>query len=154
MDLQKEVWDDSELRNAYETALAEYKKYHSLEAEKSQAQAQSPEGSQQEKQETTAVDHKHENASAAESNTNLVEEEQMEKDDEDHTSQHPSHEAENGVSNISIPLSANSEHPSTIPPPPPILGLTYDETYRRLLMSWYYAGYYAGLAQGMHQSQS
>ncbi|EPX74578.1 SMN family protein Smn1 [Schizosaccharomyces octosporus yFS286] len=149
MNSEKEVWDDSELRIAYETALAEYKKYHSLEAEKSQTQVQ-PRDETLEKQETTFVDHKDEDTSRAESNTDVAEEGQIVKDEKDHSPQ----EAENGVFNTSIPPSANTEQLPTIPPPPPIQGLTYDETYRRLLMSWYYAGYYAGLAQGMHQSQS
>nr|7BB3_A Chain A, Survival motor neuron-like protein 1,Survival motor neuron-like protein 1 [Schizosaccharomyces pombe 972h-]7BB3_B Chain B, Survival motor neuron-like protein 1,Survival motor neuron-like protein 1 [Schizosaccharomyces pombe 972h-] len=60
---QKEVWDDSELRNAFETALHEFKKYHSIEAK------------------------------------------------------------------------------------------GYDETYKKLIMSWYYAGYYTGLAEGLAKSE-
>ncbi|EPY54057.1 SMN family protein Smn1 [Schizosaccharomyces cryophilus OY26] len=154
MNSQKEVWDDSELRNAYEAALAEYKKYHSLEAEKAR----------EEKQETNKAGYmdREQEDSGMESDTKLLEkeeedegeiqeEERMSKKD---VSPNPSHGPEKDISNVPITSSsANSEDASTIPPPPPILGLTYDESYRRLLMSWYYAGYYAGLAQGMHQSQ-
>lgn len=38
------------------------------------------------------------------------------------------------------------------PPPQALLGSIRDEGLRRLLMSWYYAGYYTGLFEGQQQS--
>ncbi|ERT00024.1 hypothetical protein HMPREF1624_03393 [Sporothrix schenckii ATCC 58251] len=49
------------------------------------------------------------------------------------------------------PASARTNGPSVLLPPQTVLGGT-DEGLKKLLMSWYYAGYYTGLYEGQQQA--
>ncbi|KAL2316220.1 SMN family protein Smn1 [Schizosaccharomyces pombe] len=144
---QKEVWDDSELRNAFETALHEFKKYHSIEAK---GGVSDPDSRLDGEKLISA-------ARTEESISKLEEGEQMINQQTETTLEGDTHIpqfADNkGLSDEKPETRAAETHQEFMEVPPPIRGLTYDETYKKLIMSWYYAGYYTGLAEGLAKSE-
>jgi len=62
-------------------------------------------------------------------------------------------------SHVEAPASGvevNQNHQTSSMPsePPPMLGMMQDETTKNLMMSWYYAGYYAGLHEGRQNTNT
>jgi len=127
----EEIWDDSALVDSWNSALEEYKKYHSihtkggnvaelLKAKKADADSQ-----------------------AADVKENSI---------DDQTKDADGHSAETAVPNDQqVGNGTNEKIQSTGAPimaPETILGSVHDEGLKRLLMSWYYAGYYTGLHEG------
>ncbi|KAK7227229.1 hypothetical protein V2G26_015232 [Clonostachys chloroleuca] len=125
-----EIWDDSALIESWNDALAEYKKYHSIHAK----------GGTLEDLER-----------AAEAGTGSVPipEETLEVNDEQQSESKVDESAGTDKSELK-PQVAGLPAPS----PHALLGTVKDENMKRLLMSWYYAGYYTGLYEGQQQAKS
>ncbi|XDG03279.1 hypothetical protein ABKA04_002894 [Annulohypoxylon sp. FPYF3050] len=127
-----EIWDDSALVNSWNDALEEYKKYHSI----------------------------HRNGGNVEDllKTSNAKNETQE-------ARHPSippsiktdseirGEASNGRQEDGTSTFQHSHPHGGTPGPQGLLGSVRDEGLKKLLMSWYYAGYYTGLYEGQ-QNQS
>ncbi|KAH8168973.1 hypothetical protein LIA77_11099 [Sarocladium implicatum] len=113
----EEIWDDSALIDSWNDALAEYKKYHSIQAKGGSLK----------------------DLEAAELLKSKAQKETVTKE-----AVQPgvsSQVAAGGREDI-------SNGPASAPPMAPIqmmLGSVKDESLKKLLMSWYYAGYYTGL---------
>ncbi|KAI1136615.1 hypothetical protein F5Y05DRAFT_390347 [Hypoxylon sp. FL0543] len=130
-----EIWDDSALVNSWNDALEEYKKYHSIHRhggnvedllKSNQTTSDAKNGTAEARKEPSPQHLKTESEMRGE-NTN------GEREDGTSTTQH------------SHPLGGG-------PGPEGLLGSVHDEGLKRLLMSWYYAGYYTGLYEGQRNS--
>ncbi|CAM1509450.1 Fc.00g031890.m01.CDS01 [Cosmosporella sp. VM-42] len=138
----EEIWDDSALIDSWNDALKEYKKYHSIYATGGSVRdLEAKSGSPNVKSE-------------AKSNGSGDRMDELE-DGEETTS------IEEATAADQVPPTAHHE-PSTgqtpkppLPalPPQAILGSMQDENLKKLLMSWYYAGYYTGLFEGQQQTK-
>lgn len=136
----EEVWDDSLLIDSWNQALQEYKKYHSIHAKG---------GSIRDLEQAEAGSSKADEALTTEESANELSvqtpqehEEPPSKDDAaDNTEEHSK---QPGHNSNSIP----SAFPSQA-----ILGTVRDDNLKKLLMSWYYAGYYTGLFEGQQAQQ-
>ncbi|KAF2479833.1 hypothetical protein BDY17DRAFT_326842 [Neohortaea acidophila] len=121
---QAEVWDDSALLESWNDALEEYKKYHSLAA-KGEKVARP----------IKASDDAVNGGKAIDSVQDL--------------------EADVDATDGDVAAQANAQT-TTIPVPPAammpqsLIG-GQDEDLKKLMMSWYYAGYYTGLHEGKQQ---
>ncbi|CAH0050185.1 unnamed protein product [Clonostachys solani] len=125
-----EIWDDSALIESWNDALAEYKKYHSIHAK----------GGTLEDLER-AVEAGTDSAPAPEETLKVNDEQQSE-----------SKVDESAGTDKSEPKPQVAGLP--VPSPHALLGTVKDENMKRLLMSWYYAGYYTGLYEGQQQAKS
>jgi len=145
-----EVWDDSSLINAWDTALQEYKKYHSLQAIGHSANPVSP--------------------------AKEAQNEEVEMEDGLQPQQLPRTNDSGEMVEISEPILEHIETPQTNegssatvlpsaepdpiaskapnPPPfPPTILANENEALRNLMISWYFAGYYTGYYEGQQQQQ-
>ncbi|KAI5809526.1 hypothetical protein DFH27DRAFT_150464 [Peziza echinospora] len=161
-----EIWDDSSLINAWDSALQEYKKYHSI-----QATGGSVEGAVAAKNILAELEMKDVASVAhAQSSDNAVAEEleegevgpRNEEEQEDaqpaaglpHTSpidtlnQHPKHDEQASAA----PTTGSVPH-ANMPQIPPGILAGQNEALRNLMISWYFAGYYTGLYEGQQQQQ-
>ncbi|KAK2037112.1 hypothetical protein LZ31DRAFT_187966 [Colletotrichum somersetense] len=138
-----EMWDDSALINSWNEALDEYKKYHSIHAKGGKLEDSRLQGEtepQTTDAQTEAADHpeivddaeggnKTKGAACNSTDTN------------------PS-----GVTLAeAIPGHGGNRSGLATAGPQSLLGTVQDEGLKRLLMSWYYAGYYTGLYEGQQQ---
>ncbi|KAI1397790.1 hypothetical protein F4819DRAFT_470740 [Hypoxylon fuscum] len=136
-----EMWDDSALVDSWNDALEEYKRYHSIHRHGGNVEdlLKSNETPSDAKNDTKEADE-------ASSPSALRPDPEMRGDA-------ANGRRENGTSTSqhSLPLGRG-------PGPEGLLGSVRDEGLKRLLMSWYYAGYYTGLYEGQkdpsHQQQS
>ncbi|EAA27670.3 hypothetical protein GE21DRAFT_3310 [Neurospora crassa] len=137
-----EIWDDSGLVNSWNEALAEYKKYHSIHAEG----AALPEGVADELEDQSAkpsgatnVHQEGEDgvAPAVEVKTTPI-----------NTIQHGLETQQSAAAEPTAATAASLPGPG----PPLMLGSVQDEELKKLLMSWYYAGYYTGLYEGKQKA--
>ncbi|KAH7040481.1 uncharacterized protein B0I36DRAFT_344220 [Microdochium trichocladiopsis] len=127
----EEIWDDSALVDSWNSALEEYKKYHSIHtkggnvAELLKAHRSEPESR---------------NATAPEA---CVQEDNTESKGLGLPNAAPENEDLKNKTHDSMP-------PSNAPALAPelVLSSVQDESLKKLLMSWYYAGYYTGLYEG------
>jgi len=119
-----EIWDDSALVDSWNSALDEYKKYHSLQARG---------GTIQDLEEVVQ-------SSVAKRARVTDESQRAEPTPQPAEAPKP---APTGVPVVSAPA----------PPPQALLGSMQDENLKKLLMSWYYAGYYTGLYEGQQHAQ-
>ncbi|KAI0378292.1 hypothetical protein F5Y04DRAFT_262344 [Hypomontagnella monticulosa] len=132
-----EIWDDSALVDSWNDALQEYEKYHSI----------------------------HRNGGNVEdllkSNPETSDAKGEPKEADRPSSPRPSQtdsemrgEAANGRQEDGTSATQHSLPLGGGPGPEGLLGSVRDEGLKRLLMSWYYAGYYTGLYEGQRdQSQ-
>ncbi|KAH6949884.1 hypothetical protein DER45DRAFT_619620 [Fusarium avenaceum] len=130
---QEEIWDDSALIDSWNEALNEYKKYHSIHAKggslrdlESQKQTTGKAESESEQPQAKETDDTELNLKAAEENKET-----------------PSSHSE--AKGPAVPQGLPSFPIQTV------LGSVQDENIKKLLMSWYYAGYYTGLYEGGQQ---
>ncbi|KAL7893881.1 hypothetical protein HDV63DRAFT_407443 [Trichoderma sp. SZMC 28014] len=131
----EEVWDDSLLIDSWNQALQEYKKYHSIHAKG---------GSIRDLEQAEAGSSKVGEALSSEALAN-----------EQSTGTQKEHE-ELAADNIEEQSKQPGHNSNSIPPAFPsqaILGTVRDDNLKKLLMSWYYAGYYTGLFEGQQQAQ-
>ncbi|KJZ78789.1 hypothetical protein HIM_01562 [Hirsutella minnesotensis 3608] len=154
----KTSWDDSALIDSWNEALQEYKKYHSIHARGGSIQ----DLMQEDPVNSTETSLAHEPATSRQEEPEASikpEESAREEDDPIHVGNASSADqndmaensatGQNGVPHA--PVSAAHYGPAALAPPMN-LGLIQDENLKRLLMSWYYAGYYMGLYQGSQQT--
>ncbi|EEU42818.1 uncharacterized protein NECHADRAFT_84059 [Fusarium vanettenii 77-13-4] len=131
----EELWDDSALIDSWNEALEEYKKYHSIHAKG---------GSVRDLESKSQAATKHESSPDRLQDVELIQPE------------HPSTSAQEAVKE-ETPSSRNEPQatPQGLPsfPVQAVLGSVQDENLKKLLMSWYYAGYYTGLFEGQQQAQ-
>ncbi|KAM3534253.1 hypothetical protein MY4038_002493 [Beauveria bassiana] len=122
-----DMWDDSALVESWNGALDEYKKYHSIHVNG---------GTIRELKALSSAS----TAEAAPGTHDVATE--------------ASKEANHSKSQGEISDGVNSEAASAAPvtsPQQALLGTVRDDNLRKLLMSWYYAGYYTGLHEGQQQ---
>ncbi|KAK6825193.1 hypothetical protein PG995_015218 [Apiospora arundinis] len=136
-----EVWDDSALVDSWNDALDEYKKYHSIyrhggnvdDLLKDDANA------------TVASDAKPEiNDSGLRQSPSAVGPTQAENDKNTRNG-----DEDDPTAPAAQPSASSASRPEGIPAP--FLGSVQDEGLKKLMMSWYYAGYYTGLYEGQKQ---
>ncbi|KAF4119424.1 Survival motor neuron protein (SMN) [Geosmithia morbida] len=122
----EEVWDDSALIDSWNQALDEYTKYHSIIAK----------GGSIKDLEDAVLSSSTAATNKVNGSTKTADREAVEVTDE------PTEEAE-----------PTEGLPSAPPGPPPqvLLGTVQDEGLKKLLMAWYYAGYYTGLFEGQQK---
>ncbi|EXK34933.1 hypothetical protein FOMG_10245 [Fusarium oxysporum f. sp. melonis 26406] len=132
---QEEIWDDSALIDSWNEALQEYKKYHSIHAKggsvrelepQNRAEAEAESGSEQ--PQVTETEEIELDSGTAEQNKEIP------------SSRNESKEPIASQGTPSFPIQT-------------VLGSVQDESLKKLLMSWYYAGYYTGLYEGQQQAQ-
>ncbi|KAF2742390.1 hypothetical protein M011DRAFT_481688 [Sporormia fimetaria CBS 119925] len=126
------AWDDSALIDSWDEAVAEYKKYHSIQSQGKRLED---------------VLSKEELRQLREEHVDLVEEAQTHLEADGNK---PADQANADVdeTNHEPDSSEQAQQPSAAelhPVPQAILGTVQDENLRNLMMSWYYAGYYTGL---------
>jgi len=128
----EEIWDDSALIDSWNSALDEYKRYHSIHAKG---------GSLQDLEKVV------EESAARREN---APEGQFE--DPNKSSDRLS---ETGAIDEPRPQNAIGQQQTSPGPSPPevLLGSVEDESLKKLMMAWYYAGYYTGLFEGQQQAQ-
>ncbi|KAM3551507.1 hypothetical protein ARSEF4850_007840 [Beauveria asiatica] len=122
-----DMWDDSALVESWNGALDEYKKYHSIHVNGSTIR------------ELKALS----SASTAEAAPGTQDVATEAPKEAIHSNSHE--EISNGVN----PEAASAA--PAISPAQALLGTVRDDNLRKLLMSWYYAGYYTGLHEGQQQ---
>ncbi|KAK1979469.1 hypothetical protein LZ30DRAFT_596890 [Colletotrichum cereale] len=164
-----EMWDDSVLIDSWNEALNEYKKYHSIHAKGGKLEDGDLQGetepqsinAQTEAADQTEIVGDAEGANktkgAAGSSTDVKQ--------PIGPRGNPGRSEKLGLSFMhrvqtnpsSVPLAeaipghgGNRPGPATMGPQS-LLGTVQDEGLKRLLMSWYYAGYYTGLYEGQQQ---
>ncbi|KXJ96924.1 hypothetical protein Micbo1qcDRAFT_4156 [Microdochium bolleyi] len=123
-----EIWDDSALVDSWNSALEEYKKYHSIHTKGG-----------------NVVDLLEPKKSESNSNNVIAK-----ATNEASTSQDTGHDTEMASDEPRNETQASTSQPNPPPrlAPEVVLGSVQDESLKRLLMSWYYAGYYTGLYEG------
>ncbi|KAK1754573.1 hypothetical protein QBC47DRAFT_361624 [Echria macrotheca] len=137
MDVEKEqtyeeIWDDSALVDSWNHAVDEYKKYHSIHAiggaveDILRAERENPGRNAKPETEGPPPERKSDETGTG------IDSESSQDAIKDEAEQAPG-----------IPVMA----------PQMVLGSVQDEDLKRLLMSWYYAGYYTGLYEGKQKAQ-
>nr|CAD11375.1 conserved hypothetical protein [Neurospora crassa] len=158
-----EIWDDSGLVNSWNEALAEYKhhlanhepqqKYHSIHAEG----AALPEGVADELEDQSAkpsgatnVHQEGEDGVAPAVEVKVIKDQSLTKKQTTpiNTIQHGLETQQSAAAEPTAATAASLPGPG----PPLMLGSVQDEELKKLLMSWYYAGYYTGLYEGKQKA--
>ncbi|KAK3321048.1 hypothetical protein B0T19DRAFT_256770 [Cercophora scortea] len=143
----EEIWDDSALVYSWNQALDEYKKYHSIHATGGTVADIVPADPK-----TVRWDAKPETDSAEEP----IEDGQVveEGDETRPAAAAPAKEGDESASQQASQTKSQSggTGPATAFGPQALLGSVQDEDMKKLLMSWYYAGYYTGLVEGKQQA--
>ncbi|KAK0368398.1 hypothetical protein CLIM01_14243 [Colletotrichum limetticola] len=142
-----EMWDDSALIESWNEALDEYKKYHSIHAKGGKLK----DLDLQEKTEDTQY------GTADDAQTQAVDQPEIADDAAeraDKTKGLSSTDVQDQADSTGVPMAKTNGPPGPATMgPQSLLGSVQDEGLKRLLMSWYYAGYYTGLYEGQQQQQ-
>ncbi|KAL7623859.1 hypothetical protein AAE478_005415 [Parahypoxylon ruwenzoriense] len=131
-----EIWDDSTLVNSWNDALEEYKKYHSIHRNGGNVEDLLDPGSRQSSRTTSDAKDPTEEAGEPSSTRALKTDTEMRE------------ETANGRQEDGTTATQHSHPLGAGPGPEGLLGSVRDESLKRLLMSWYYAGYYTGFYEG------
>ncbi|KAH8778684.1 hypothetical protein F5883DRAFT_218079 [Diaporthe sp. PMI_573] len=161
-----DVWDDSALIRSWDEALDEYKKYHSIHASGGKLE-DLPEYSQDAKPETSDTHHQSEpvwSSAALTSDQNTPSNQPAQEHREQITAGSTDDATQDGMNDGAASGSGDGRHAGeshgegaaggNMAPPQALLGSVRDEGLKRLLMSWYYAGYYTGLYEGKQTRQT
>ncbi|KAK4240281.1 hypothetical protein C8A03DRAFT_42157 [Achaetomium macrosporum] len=145
----EEIWDDSALVDSWNHALEEYKKYHSIHAK-----GGSVDDVRNGADDLTRPNAKPETGEAGEPIAADEEEGEVDEtvpmDESDETSHPTISDAQGSVdAKKADGIQASGAAPMG---PQMLLGSVQDEELRKLLMSWYYAGYYTGIYEGKQQA--
>ncbi|PHH63124.1 hypothetical protein CDD81_6275 [Ophiocordyceps australis] len=147
---QNSVWDDSLLIDSWNQALEEFKKYHSIHAKGgnlSDFEREFPSKSMPVcKQEDDQAD------GLAETAGPEVEDPRGLLAGHDHPEDQESMIGEHDVPRA-LAAEAGDKTPTSLPPHQALVGSGLDEDVKKMMMSWYYAGYYTGLYEGRKQAQ-
>ncbi|KAJ5176390.1 uncharacterized protein N7482_002267 [Penicillium canariense] len=153
----EEIWDDSALVQSWDEAVEEYKLYHSIhakgenvedvlrEAEAAGLSEQDVvlEGGEVVADDAMETDTKQTDAQLDQTAANFEQATQP-------PGHPPQHSAEEGSGPAAGP--ASTFPAGAMPMPEAVLPHIQDEGLKRLMMSWYFAGYYTGLYQGQQQA--
>ncbi|KAF7554408.1 hypothetical protein G7046_g6829 [Stylonectria norvegica] len=142
--MHEEVWDDSALIDSWNEALDEYKKYHSIHAKGGSIQDLNVKNGTG----TSIKAEPRDNASVG-----LVDDTQAEGQNEDSETKTDEAVSSYRTPHTAQPGSQPAQGQGGLPsfPLQVVLGAVQDENLKKLLMSWYYAGYYTGLYEGQQQ---
>ncbi|GAB7342209.1 hypothetical protein MBLNU457_g0456t1 [Dothideomycetes sp. NU457] len=163
----EEIWDDRDLVNSWNEALAEYKKYHSIAArgenidallqafEESNgtdlgAVSQVPGASVDEAQ-TNATDVLGERTTTTANEAMNIDKDTTPAAAANQNTNHAGETAGNGQASQQLPFQTQAVPPST-GALSAVLPTIQDEAMRNLMMSWYYAGYYTGIQEGQQRA--
>ncbi|KAL1879382.1 hypothetical protein VTK73DRAFT_7019 [Phialemonium thermophilum] len=142
MENDEDVWDDSALVESWNQALEEYKKYHSVHA-KGGTLDDIPSvvtGSSSKPKPNAKLETKDSTQpSQAKGPVGIDTEEHADADAQQDRASMPVQGRQGSTPSL--------DHET-------LLGSVQDENLKRLLMSWYYAGYYTGLYEGQQQQKS
>ncbi|KAJ5179701.1 hypothetical protein N7492_002911 [Penicillium capsulatum] len=173
----EEIWDDSALVQSWDEAVEEYQLYHSIHAKgenvedvlkEAEASGLANEADPLEDTEDVAA----EDVPMEAESENVVEPDESTTTTQ--TTQNIAGEPQASTAEsttASVPDPTLGPGPGTMPMPGPVLSnskemcksshediltvlLVQDENLKRLMMSWYFAGYYTGLYEGQQQAQS
>lgn len=134
----EEIWDDSALVNSWNDALEEYKKYHSIHSKGGNVDDLLENGS------IITLDAKEETKIPQPPIVDSAGEQQ-----EWGSQKAPTSHEDNGKRETQhVPAGAAAVIPA------PLLGSVRDESLKKLLMSWYYAGYYTGYHEAQRDQSS
>ncbi|KAL2112600.1 hypothetical protein VUR80DRAFT_7025 [Thermomyces stellatus] len=131
-----DIWDDSLLVDSWNQALEEYKKYHSIHAKGislDEIASENRAESEVEAQAAQSVEGPSQAEQESESGNVYSDQADLEQDE---------------------PPDREVPGPAAMPTPQGLLGSVQDDGLKRLLMSWYYAGYYTGLYEGQQKLKS
>ncbi|CAN8103791.1 unnamed protein product [Discula destructiva] len=147
---QDDIWDDSALVNSWNEALAEYKEYHSIHATGGRVEDLLPSEDQQHaKPEPRRLEDAAESAPPSRQDAAANGPEAFAADNSNIRLDAGAHEA---TAQAQATRDA-SGRPSSMPSPDSLLASVQDDGLRKLLMSWYYAGFYTGFYQGQQTQQ-
>ncbi|UNI16118.1 hypothetical protein JDV02_002586 [Purpureocillium takamizusanense] len=142
----KAVWDDSALVDSWNEALEEYKKYHSIHAKGGSVKDLLAEESSRGRPTASKCDDHVAGTPAAVALEGGDEDQAMstngEKAEKDTRPGRGDPALHDGTNQVPVAFS-----------PQAVMGSIQDESLKRLMMSWYYAGYYTGLYEGEQKAQ-
>ncbi|KAJ5570422.1 uncharacterized protein N7459_009852 [Penicillium hispanicum] len=151
----EEIWDDSALVRSWDEAVEEYQLYHSI-----YAKGESVEDALKEAEVDGLAEESYEPPEAESLDTDVP----MEGETEEETASSsnpqipPTRTLDPQVSTSQESVPADAPGPKfptgAMPMPEPILSNMQDEGLKRLMMAWYFAGYYTGLYEGQQQATS
>ncbi|KAI1388749.1 uncharacterized protein F4822DRAFT_429365 [Hypoxylon trugodes] len=130
-----EIWDDSALVDSWNDALREYEKYHSIHRNGGNVE-----------------DLLKSNQTSSDAKNGTEEGRNSRSPRPPKTESEMRGDADNGRQEDGTSTSQHSHPLGGGPGPEGLLGSVRDEGLKRLLMSWYYAGYYTGFYEGQRAS--
>lgn len=142
----RDVWDDSALIDTWDRAYAEYKRYHSIQAQGKRLEdmVTAEELAELKKEHGDVVeDAKTVSEPALNAKADQEAPAMLEADDKAEEEQSSKAAETPGESHNAAVLAAI---------PQAMLGTVKDENLKNLMMSWYYSGYYTGLYEGQQQA--
>ncbi|KAF2184425.1 hypothetical protein K469DRAFT_579780 [Zopfia rhizophila CBS 207.26] len=156
------VWDDTALIDSWEEALAEYKRYHSIQARGKRLEDVLTEKELRElRQEHGDLIEVETRSGENDSNTYADQEHagriKEETNDDAEVGQDPMQEPTTSGDQEQSRGAETSVQPHNVAPaamPQAILGTAQEENLKNLMMSWYYAGYYSGLYDRQQKAAS
>ncbi|KAI6367635.1 hypothetical protein MCOR25_004857 [Pyricularia grisea] len=131
----EDIWDDSALVNSWNEALEEYKKYHSIHADRTAEANIVPDSQNPLRNAKTETNEPQSPPKRTRGDGETIQEQAKPTSGRPEVSGVNDHQQRGGA--LSSPVS--------------VLGSVKDENLKSLLMSWYYAGYYTGLYEGQQQ---
>ncbi|KYK58411.1 hypothetical protein DCS_05426 [Drechmeria coniospora] len=144
----KAVWDDSALVDSWNEALEEYKKYHSIHARGGSIR----DLPQDEPVKTLSRDLAEQDIAVPTPNAlEVVEEGEHEGEEEGEITS--SSDEKPGKASMTDANDSPRHHVPVTLSPQAMMGSIQDDTLKRLLMSWYYAGYYTGRYESQQARQ-
>ncbi|KAF2266608.1 hypothetical protein CC78DRAFT_531414 [Lojkania enalia] len=156
----KNIWDDTALIKSWDEAVAEYKRYHSIQAEgKRLEEALSEEELKQLREDYGDLVGESEPRSNDTVSKNTTNQEQVNEFQEMPNGGGPIEDVTRAVGEPSTSESQEQQSASRAPEPrhdeapaavmpQALLGTVQDGNLRNVMMAWYYAGYYTGLQAG------
>ncbi|OQD72478.1 hypothetical protein PENDEC_c021G04346 [Penicillium decumbens] len=147
----EEIWDDSALLRSWDDAVEEYRLYHSIQAKGENVEdvlRQAEEAGLADEDDPLAA----EEDAAGDGFIAETEEETATgsaSQNPKSVAQEPQQVTENGQAGAAAPGPTSG----TMSMPDALLSQVKDESLKRLMMSWYFAGYYTGLYEGQQQAK-
>ncbi|KAJ6000323.1 hypothetical protein N7481_000732 [Penicillium waksmanii] len=147
----EEIWDDSALVRSWDEAVEEYQLYHSIHAKGENVDdvLREAEDAGITKDVNMNEDETMEGMEGAA--PTLEAEAEYEPQDTQDQSIGPQKPADAGPTSAMAPNPAPLAGP-TMPMPEAVMTNVQDENLKRLMMSWYFAGYYTGLYEGQQKA--
>ncbi|KAJ5134019.1 hypothetical protein N7448_000959, partial [Penicillium atrosanguineum] len=162
----EEIWDDSALVRSWDDAVEEYQLYHSIQAKGENVEDVLKQAEEEclphedpslaaveDNADDVSMEAETEDGAGAGSISQVCKYNQMRMEPTDKTQALPSVPQAQQQSVETAPTPAAAQGPTgAMPMPEAILSQVQDENLKRLMMSWYYAGYYTGLYEGQQQA--